>query len=72
MTHDFSQRAANGTSFDVRWSPVAQAVPENKVFLSESSRITNNTHKNERQIQVVSYPFRSRPCGKRPHFHEDV
>ena len=25
-----------------------------------------------RDIQVVSYPFRSRSCGRRPHFHEDV
>ena len=29
MTHDFLQRVANGTSFDVRWSLVAQAIPEN-------------------------------------------
>ena len=72
MTHDFSQRAANGTLFVVRWSFVAQAVPENELFLSEFSRIANNTHKNERQTESDSYPFRSRSCGKRPHFHQDA
>ena len=30
---DFLQRAAIGTSFDVSWSLVAQAVPENELFL---------------------------------------
>ena len=28
---NFLQRAAIGTSFDVRWSLVAQAVPENEL-----------------------------------------
>ena len=30
---DFLQRAAIGTLFDVSWSLVAQAVPENELFL---------------------------------------
>ena len=32
---DFLQREAIGTSLDVSWSFVAQAVPENKLFLSK-------------------------------------
>ena len=31
-----SQRAGNGTLFDVRWSLVAQAIPENELFLSQN------------------------------------
>ena len=40
----FLQRATIGTSFDVRWSLVAQAIPENKLFLSkcQSSGIANS------------------------------
>ena len=30
---DFLQRAPIGTSFDVSWLLVAQAIPENKLFL---------------------------------------
>ena len=40
-THSFSQRATNGTLFDVRWSLVAQAIPENELFLSKMSIFRN-------------------------------
>ena len=40
-THDFSQRAANGTLVDMRWSLVAQAIPENGLFLSRMSIFRN-------------------------------
>ena len=33
MIRDFLQRAAIGTLFDVSWSLIAQAVPENELFL---------------------------------------
>ena len=35
MNHDFSQRAASGTLFDVCRSFVAQAIPENELFLKK-------------------------------------
>ena len=38
---DFLQRATIGTSFVVRWSLVAQAIPENDVFLSKTSIFRN-------------------------------
>ena len=41
MTHGFSRRAASGTSFDMRWSHVAQTVPENELFLSKMSIFRN-------------------------------
>ena len=37
----FLQRAAIEISFDVRWSLVAQAVPENKPFLQKMSIFRN-------------------------------
>ena len=37
MTHIFSQRVANGASIDVSCLFVAQAVPENELFLSKMS-----------------------------------
>ena len=39
--HSFSQRAAIGTSFDVSQSLVAQAIPENELFLSKMSIFRN-------------------------------
>ena len=42
VTHNFSQRVANGTLFDVHWSLVAQAIPENKLFFfSKMSNFQN-------------------------------
>ena len=40
-THNFLQRATIVTSFDVRWSLVVQAIPENKLFLSKLSIFRN-------------------------------
>ena len=37
VARDFLQRATIGTWFDVRWSLVAQAVPQNELFLSKIS-----------------------------------
>ena len=41
MIRDFLQRAAIEISFDVRWSLVAQAVPENEPFLQKMSIFRN-------------------------------
>ena len=41
MICDVSQRAAIGTLFDVHWLLVAQAVPENELFLSKLSIFQN-------------------------------
>ena len=41
MIRNFSQKATIGTSFDVCWSLVAQAVPENEPFLSKLSIFRN-------------------------------
>ena len=41
---DFLQRAVNGTSFDVRWSLVAQAIPEKELFLSKMSEWPTLAH----------------------------
>ena len=38
---DSLKRAAIGTSFDVSWSLVAQAVPENELFLYKMSIFRN-------------------------------
>ena len=38
-THDFSQRAANGTLFDVRWSLVAQVIPESSIYCTSFIKI---------------------------------
>ena len=38
---NFVQRAAIGTLFDVRWSLIAQAVPENELFLLKMSIFRN-------------------------------
>ena len=40
-TYNFSQRAANERSFDVRWSLVAQAIPENDFQKCQSSGIAS-------------------------------
>ena len=41
MIRDFLQRAAIEISFGVRWSLVAQAVPENEPFLQKMSIFRN-------------------------------
>jgi len=47
MIRDFLQRAAIEISFDVRWSLVAQAVPENEPFLQKMSIFRNRYLKQE-------------------------
>ena len=42
MIRNFSQKATIGISFDVCWSLVAQAVPENEPFLSKLSIFRNH------------------------------
>ena len=42
---DFLQRATIGTSFDVRWSLVVQAIIENELFLSKMSIFQNRNQK---------------------------
>ena len=56
MTRDFLQRATIGTSFDVRWSLVAQAIPENELFLSKNVNLPESLLRVSDYSIWVQYP----------------